>query len=252
MKLKLCDVHGPFRGENCPLCGKEGKLILNDWEYEALSKIITGILRHFPEKFNVKLDEHGWASIPEITLGIRNKERKFRWLKDHHIEYFILTDPKGRFQMDPEKKMVRAVYGHSLDVDLSDLPKDDIPAKLYYAIAPQEEEFIDEIGIKSGERRWVHLSKTYEEAYIAGLHRTDDPIVMEINAEEARNDGVEFYRATKTIYITREIPPRYIKKARKRKVEVPEEELKEIEMEKKRKEEREKRRREREGEIEGR
>lgn len=251
MKLKVCEMHGPFRGEKCPICGAEGKLVLNDWELEALSKIITGILRHFPEKFNVKLDEHGWAKISDIALGIRNRERKFRWLKDYHIEDFIITDPKGRFQMDPDKKTVRAVYGHSIDIDLSDLPKDGIPSKLYYAISPEEEEFIGEIGIKAGERKWVHLSKSYEEAYIAGLHRTDNPIILEINAEDAIRDGFEFYRATKTIYITREIPPRYIKKARKRKVEVPEEELKEIEIEKKRKEEKE-RRREKEEEIGGR
>ncbi|MGC9138140.1 MAG: RNA 2'-phosphotransferase [Thermoplasmata archaeon] len=250
MKLKYCEAHGPFRGEKCPICGADGKLILNDWELEALSKIITGILRHFPEKFNVSLDEHGWAKISDISLGIRNKERKFRWLKDYHVEYFIITDPKGRFQMDPEKKSVRAVYGHSIDVDLSDLPRDGIPPKLYYSIDKEEEEFINEIGIRAGERRWVHLSKTYEEAYIAGLHKTDDPVVLEINTEEAMKDGIEFYRATKTIYITKEIPPKYIKKARKRKVEVPEEELKEIELEKKRKEERERRRKEREERIE--
>ncbi|MEM0144398.1 MAG: RNA 2'-phosphotransferase [Thermoplasmata archaeon] len=249
MMLKLCQVHGPFRGEKCPQCGKDGKIILNDWEFEALSKIITGILRHFPEKFNVKLDENGWANISDIALNIRNREKKFRWVKDYHIEYFVLTDPKGRFQMDPEKKRIRAVYGHSIDVDLSDLPKDDIPSKLYYAIDPQEEEFIKEIGIKPGERRWIHLSKTYEEAYIAGLHRTDDPIIIEVNVDEAKNDGIEFYKATKTIYITKEIPPKYIKKARKRKVDVPEEELKEIALEKKRKEEKEKKRKEREGEI---
>ncbi|MEM3258832.1 MAG: hypothetical protein QW533_00335, partial [Thermoplasmata archaeon] len=95
----------------------------------------------------------------------------------------------------------------------------------------------------------LHLSKTYEEAYIAGLHRTDDPIIIEVNVDEAKNDGIEFYKATKTIYITKEIPPKYIKKARKRKVDVPEEELKEIALEKKRKEEKEKKRKEREGEI---
>ncbi|MEM0334503.1 MAG: RNA 2'-phosphotransferase, partial [Thermoplasmata archaeon] len=137
MMLKLCQVHGPFRGEKCPQCGKDGKIILNDWEFE---------------------DENGWANISDIALNIRNREKKFRWVKDYHIEYFVLTDPKGRFQMDPEKKRIRAVYGHSIDVDLSDLPKDDIPSKLYYAIDPQEEEFIKEIGIKPGERRWIHLS----------------------------------------------------------------------------------------------
>jgi len=250
MKLKVCQLHGPFRGESCPICGSEGKLLLNDWELEAISRIITGILRHFPEKFGVQLDEKGWAKIDDITEGIKNKERKFRWLKAQHVESFILTDPKGRFQMDPMERKVRAVYGHSISVDLSDLPKDNIPDKLFYAIVPEEEEFITEIGIKPGERKWVHLSKSYEEAYIAGRHRSEDPLVLEINAKDAIENGVEIHRATKTIYISKDIPPAFIKKARKRHVEVPEEELKEIEMEKKRREEKERRRMEEEGDIE--
>jgi len=244
MKLKSCETHGPFRGEKCPICGSEGKLLLNDWEFEDISRIVTGILRHFPEKFDVVLDEKGWAKIQDIVNGIKKNERKFRWLKNIHIESFVLTDPKGRFQYDPSQGKVRAVYGHSINVDLSDLPRDNIPEKLYYAIVPEEEEFIKEIGIKPGERKWVHLSRTYEEAYIAGRHRSDDPIVLEINAKEAINDGIEIYRATKYIYITKEIPPKYIKKARKRNVELTEEELKEIEMEKKRREMKEKRKEE--------
>lgn len=250
MKLKICQVHGPFRGETCPICGEDGKLLLNDWELEAISRIITGILRHFPEKFDVHVDEKGWAKIEDIVEGIRNKERKFRWLKPQHVEAFVLTDPKGRFQMDNVERKVRAVYGHSINVDLSDLPNDNLPDKLFYAIVPEEEEFISEIGIKPGERKWVHLSKTYDEAYIAGRHRSDDPLVFEINVKDATENGVEIHRATKTIYISKDIPPQFIKKARKRHVEVPEEELKEIEMEKKRREEKERRRMEEEGDIE--
>ncbi|MGC8663234.1 MAG: RNA 2'-phosphotransferase [Thermoplasmata archaeon] len=250
MKLKICQTHGPFRGETCPICGDEGRLLLNDWELEAISRIITGILRHFPEKFNVTIDEKGWAKIDEIAEGIRTKERKFRWLKPQHIEAFIITDPKGRFQMDTLEGKVRAVYGHSINVDLSDLPSDNLPEKLYYAIVPEEEEFVNEIGIKPGERKWIHLSKTYEEAYIAGRHRSEDPLVLEINVKKAQEEGVEFHRATKTIYISKDIPPQFIKKARKRHVELQDEELKEIELEKRRKEEKERRRMEEEGDLE--
>lgn len=240
MKLKICLTHGPFRGENCPICGQEGKFLLNDWETDAVSRMLTGILRHFPDKFNLKLDEHGWANINDVVEAIKKRHPRFMWLKPMHVEYFILTDPKGRFQLDVNEKKVRAVYGHSIDVDLTDLPTDKIPEKLYYPTNAEEEEFILEIGLKPGERRWVHLSKSYEEAYIAGKHRTDDPVVLEINAKEAQENGIVFYRAAKTIYITKEIPVQYIKHARKRKIEVPEEELKIIQQEKIRKEKKEK------------
>ncbi|MGC8585540.1 MAG: RNA 2'-phosphotransferase [Thermoplasmata archaeon] len=241
MKIKICNKHGPFRGEKCPVCGDEGKLMLNDWEVEALSRILTGILRHFPENFNVKLDQHGWANINDIAEGIRGKNKKFRFLKPYHVEAFILTDTKGRFQYDKSAGKVRATYGHSINVDLSDLPSENIPRKLYYAIVPEEEEFINEIGIKPGERKWVHLSDSYEEAYISGRHRTDNPIVLEIDAEKLINDGRAIYRANEKIYITKEIPPGYFIKAPIKEVEVPKEELDQIEEEKRRRKEKERR-----------
>ncbi|MGC8610846.1 MAG: RNA 2'-phosphotransferase [Thermoplasmata archaeon] len=241
MKIKSCIKHGPFRGEKCPVCGDNGKLILNDWEVEALSRIITGILRHFPENFNVRLDQNGWAKINDIVEGIKRKDRKFRWLKPYHIEAFILTDPKGRFQYDKINGKVRATYGHSINVDLSDLPSDNIPERLYYAIVPEEEEFINEIGIKPGERKWVHLSGTYEEAYIAGRHRSDNPIVLEINAKKLIDDGKPIFKANDKIYITKEIPPGYFEKPEQKEVEIPEEELKSIEEEKRKRREKERR-----------
>jgi putative RNA 2'-phosphotransferase len=239
MKLKMCTTHGPFRGEKCPVCEQEGKFLLNDWETDAVSRILTGVLRHFPDKFNLRLDEHGWSKIDDIVDAIKKRHPRFVWLKPMHIEYFIMTDSKGRFQLDMNEKKVRAVYGHSIDVDLTDLPTDKIPDKLYYATTSDEEEFILEIGLKPGERRWIHLSKSYDEAYIAGKHRTDGPVILEINAKDALENHIVFYRAAKTIYITKDVPVQFIKHARKRKVEVPEEEMRLIEEEKRRKEKKE-------------
>ena len=34
------------------------------------SKFIALILRHKPEVIGISLDEHGWASVPELIAGI--------------------------------------------------------------------------------------------------------------------------------------------------------------------------------------
>lgn len=235
-QLRECEKHGPFRGDRCPICGDEGKFLLNDWELVAISRMLTGILRHFPEKFGVKLDEHGWASIYEIVKGIKRKHRKFRWLRIKHIIALVLTDEKGRYQLDIENKKVRATYGHSIKVDLSDLPTENIPEKLYYPTTQEELEFIHEIGLRPGDRKWVHLSKTYRDAYIAGRHRVDDPIILEVDAKGAIEEGYQIYAAAKSVYITQEIPPKFISMAEKQEVELSEEELERIEEERRRRE----------------
>lgn len=251
VQLRECEKHGPFRGDRCPICGEEGKFLLNDWELTAISRMLTGILRHFPEKFGVKLDEHGWASLYEIVRGIKRKHRRFRWLRIRHIVALVLTDDKGRYQLDMENKRVRATYGHSIKVDLSDLPKEGIPDVLYYPTTEEELEFIQEIGLKPGDRKWVHLSRTYKDAYIAGRHRVDDPVILEVDAKGAIEAGYEIYAAAKTVFITHEIPPEFVRVAEKQEVELSEEELERIEEERRRREkklqrEREKLERERE------
>jgi len=236
VQLRECEKHGPFRGDSCPICGEEGKFLLNDWELTAISRMLAGILRHFPERFGVRLDDRGWADIYQIVKGIKRRHPRFRWLKDKHIIAIVLTDDKGRYQLDMENKKVRATYGHSIKVDLSDLPTDNIPEKLYYPTTQEEYEYIKEIGLQPGDRKWVHLSKTYRDAYIAGLHRVEEPIILEIDTKKAIENGYQIYRAAKTVFIASQIPPEFIKIAEKIEVEIPENELEKIEEEKRRRE----------------
>ncbi len=245
VQLRECEKHGPFRGDKCPICGDEGKFLLNDWEMTAISRMLAGILRHFPEKFGVRLDEHGWAKIYDIVRGIKRRHPRFGWLKVKHIEALVLTDDKGRYQIDVDEKKVRATYGHSIKVDLSDLPKEDIPEVLYYPTTDEELEFIKEIGLKPGDRKWVHLSKSYEDAYIAGRHRVDDPVILEIDAKGAIEKGYDIYAASKKVFITNEVPANFIKVAEKREIELPEEEIEKIKEEKIRREKKLERERER-------
>ena len=210
--------------------------MLNEWELVALSRMLAGILRHFPEKFGVRLDEHGWASMYDIVKGIKRRHRRFGWLKMKHLEAIVLTDDKGRYQLDIDNKRIRATYGHSIKVDLSDLPVDGVPDHLYYPTTSEELEFIQEMGIKPGDRKWVHLSKVYRDAYIAGRHRVEDPVVLEIDAKAAIDAGYPIYVASPKVFISNDVPPQFISVAEKIEIEMPEEELQKIEEEKIRRE----------------
>ncbi|MCD6461127.1 MAG: RNA 2'-phosphotransferase [Thermoplasmata archaeon] len=182
---------------------------MNDREMEKIGRMIAGMLRHFPEKYQLSMDEHGWVSVAEMVKAIKKRDRRMRWIRSHHIYALVETDPKGRYQVRGER--IRATYGHSISVDL-DLPTDGIPDELFYPTTEEEVDLLLESGIMPADRKMVHLSSTYETAYIAGSHRVENPIILKVDAKKAVEDGIVIMRACDTVFLVKEVPPEYVTK----------------------------------------
>lgn len=205
--LKECNDHGYYRGDDCPFCGKEGKFLMNERELSWFGRTLTGILRHFPDSFNINMDARGWTSIDDIVAKVKNKNSNARWLRPEHVIAIAKTDEKGRYQLSMGK--IRATYGHSIEVTL-DLPTDEIPDQLYYPSSIEEAEVLLETGIRHSDRAMVHLSDTKVSAREAGSHRVKEPVIICINAEGAIDNGVVIQRAGNHVYITDFIPSEYL------------------------------------------
>ncbi len=222
-ELRFC--HGPYRGKECPVCGSKGRILMNDREVNEVSRVMAGILRHFPERYGLRMDEHGYVKIKDLVAAIKRKEN-YLWLTDEHITALVQTDPRSRYQVNGD--MVRAVYGHTINVDLSDLPSDNIPEKLYFQTSKDEESLVREAGIMPADKSWVHLSGSFRKAYLSGLYHIDDPYALEIDARSMMQDGYMVYRANSEIYITKEVPSKYIKDTVQEEVQLTEEEKADI------------------------
>ncbi len=207
--LGECEEHGYYRGESCPVCSEKGKFLMNDRELNSLGRIIAGVLRHFPEKLGVMIDGHGWVDISEFVEAIGISRSGFHWLRNHHIDAIALTDPKGRYQLDGG--MVRATYGHTIDVNLDDLPLADID-EFFYPVTEEEIDIILEGGLNPIDRKNVHLSGSIEKALEAGRVRTEEPLIIKIDGTKAKKDGIKIYHAGKDVYITDRIDAKYISK----------------------------------------
>ena len=153
--LRMCRDHGYFRGEECPICGDEGKFLLSDYELESLGRIMAGILRHFPERFHLEMDEEGFVDIYRMVSAVKRKRGdRMRWLRPTHIIGLVETDMKGRYQV--ENNPVRATYGHSIELSMS-LPTANIPERLYYPSTQDELDKHMAEGLVSEGRTMVHL-----------------------------------------------------------------------------------------------
>lgn len=206
--LRECESHGYFRGTECPECGHEGRFLMSDRELDHLGRIMAGVLRHFPDRFDLEMDENGWVVLDDMCEQVRIRRDRFHWLRPRHVEAIAATDPKGRYDIS-EDGLIRATYGHSMKLDL-DLPTDNIPDALFYPVAEEELDIVLDRGLTPSDRAMVHLSESYENALSAGLRRVENPIILEIAARKAREDGHTIYKAGKMVYTAESVPPEYI------------------------------------------
>ena len=220
--LAECEEHGYYRGESCPVCNEKGKFFMTDRELNSLGRIMAGVLRHFPEKLGVVIDGHGWIDISKFVEAIGISRSGFHWIRNHHIEAIALSDPKGRYQIDGG--MVRATYGHTIDVNLDDLPPAEID-EFFYPVTEEEMDIILEGGLDPIDRKNVHLSGSMEKAIEAGKVRTEEPLILRIDGKKAIKDGVKIYRAGNDVYITDRIEAKYLSKVDESKIKKLEEKI---------------------------
>ncbi|MEM2144080.1 MAG: RNA 2'-phosphotransferase [Candidatus Jordarchaeaceae archaeon] len=168
-----------------------------------VSKYMSYLLRHNPE--NLKMDEHGFVDLGEFLEKIKSRFQ----ISDELIFEIVEKSERKRFEIIENK--IRALYGHSIRVNL-ELEEDQIIKVLYHGTTPDAASKILKFGLKPRGRKWVHFSPTIEIAREVGLRRNPKPVILEIDAEEARKNGVKFYRATDKVYLSGDVAPKYIKR----------------------------------------
>lgn len=167
----------------------------------AVSKQISYWLRHDPE--DLDMDENGYVEISELLDKLKGR------FPDVDREILEKINRKGKRRYEIKEDKIRAAYGHTLDVDL-DLEEDRDVKSLYHGTTEDGARSILDEGLKAMGRKKAHLSATEDIAREVGRRRTDEPTILEIDAQSARKDGIKFYRATDQVYLCDGVPPQYI------------------------------------------
>lgn len=170
-----------------------------------IGKFLSLVLRHNPETIGIKLDENGWASVDELLQGLKKANRK---ISMETLEEIVETNDKKRYSFNEDKTKIRANQGHSIDVDLN-LKEQTPPRVLYHGTAEASFENIKKFGLVKQNRNHVHLSLDVETATKVGK-RHGKPIILEINAEAMDKDGYKFYLSENGVWLTDNVPIKYI------------------------------------------
>jgi putative RNA 2'-phosphotransferase len=167
----------------------------------SVSKYMSYMLRHNPENM---MDEYGFVDFDELL-----KKVKERFQVDKRLIFEIVEkSDKKRFEIVDNK--IRALYGHTIPVKL-EFQEDKTVKVLYHGTTPYAASAIVKEGLRPMKRKWVHLSPTIEIAREVGLRRTQTPVVLKVNTEAARKNGVRFYKATDKVYLCSGVKPDHIK-----------------------------------------
>lgn len=110
---------------------------------------------------------------------------------------------------------IKAFYGHSLPMKISKEEKMP-PNVLYHGTARRFLKSITENGLQPQSRQYVHLSQDLETARNVGSRHDDKPCILIIDAKTAWSDGIRFYLGNEKVWLSDEIPAKYLKEMEKK------------------------------------
>ena len=176
-----------------------------DPQLVRLSKFLSLVLRHEPEKIGIILDSNGWVAVEDLLAAAA---RAGTPVSREELDQVVVTNDKKRFAFSPDGSRIRASQGHSVEIDLGLAPVVP-PERLYHGTATR---FVDSIraeGLRSQSRQHVHLSPDEETAVKVG-QRHGKPVVLVVRAGAMHQDGHVFYRSENGVWLTEAVPPGYL------------------------------------------
>ncbi len=174
----------------------------------SISRYISLILRHKPDVIGMTLDEHGWADVEALILGIqRTKAPAF---SRELLDEIVRTDSKQRYAYNEDHTLIRASQGHSILVDV-ELAQTTPPEILWHGTGEKYTASIEKAGLIPKSRLYVHLSKDIDTAIAVGK-RHGKAVVYQVDAARMAQAGYAFYLSANGVWLTKEVPAGFLQR----------------------------------------
>lgn len=171
-----------------------------------MSRFLSLLLRHQPGKVGLTLDSAGWVKISDLLAACNANGIPLSYAE---LESIVRNNDKQRFAFSEDGYCIRANQGHSVKVELDYEPAKP-PAVLYHGTVERFLPSIKANGLIKGKRHHVHLSADVKTAENVG-NRRGKAIVLEVLSGQMQAEGFVFFLSTNGVWLTDEVPPRYIK-----------------------------------------
>ena len=174
---------------------------------KEISKFLSLILRHQPDKIGLLLDDNGYANVDQLLSQAAKHHIHFTKTE---LETVVAENDKQRFAFNEDHSKIRASQGHSIKVDLELSPQEP-PEFLFHGTVSRSVSGILQSGIQKMSRQHVHLSVDKTTATKVGSRR-GAPVILTILSGQMHRDGLPFYISANGVWLTDHVPAKYISK----------------------------------------
>lgn len=171
----------------------------------SISKFLSLVLRHEPQRIGLRLDDAGWVPVDELLQKAAAAQPLLT--RDALLEIVAGSD-KQRFALSDDGLRIRANQGHSVPVELGLTPLAP-PTCLYHGTASRSVPAILAEGLKRGNRHHVHLTANRSTATDVG-QRYGTPVVLRVDAYRMHQDGHVFFLSANDVWLCEAIPPEFV------------------------------------------
>ncbi len=175
--------------------------------HKKLSKFLSLVLRHRPERIGIKLSEAGWTHVNVLLEKFNDTGNDIDF---ETLQQIVKENDKQRFAFNEDKTQIRANQGHSVKVVLGFEPKTP-PTILYHGTAEKYINSIMQNGLQKRNRHHVHLSANLETAKKVGI-RHGKLVILEVQSKQMNEKGFEFFESENGVWLTDHVPSNYLER----------------------------------------
>ena len=171
----------------------------------TISKFMSLVLRHQPQKIGLELDAAGWTSVEKL---LARSAAAGRVITRDELNEVVATSDKRRFALSDDGLRIRANQGHSIDVDLG-LAAIAPPEWLFHGTASRFVDSILQSGLERRSRHHVHLTEDAVVGQAVG-RRYGKAVILRIAAGAMAAQGHAFFRSANDVWLVEAVPPQFI------------------------------------------
>jgi len=179
---------------------------LKDHRITKLDKILTAVLDKIPDSFGVVLDENGWLKLKDLYFAIKD-ESGLGPVTPNYLEYSVSQFLNNKYEINNNKIRLKPDYRtYFIEIESGIIP----PEVLYICIRQKAYDHVEKFGLETGSDDMPFVLTTDKEiALKLGKKKDNDPVMVEVYADEAANKGNEFLKYG-SLYLTYFIPKRFL------------------------------------------